>query len=155
MTDRAELDRIDREILQALSEDGRASVEKVAEQVGLSPTPVRRRIKQLEKSGVITGYRVVIDPEKCGLDLAIYVLVTLTAGSAQMMAEFESAVKQMPEVQRCDLLAGPNCYLLSMRVKSMKYYDKYLREHLVSLPSVYAIESRFVIGQVKDTALLP
>ena len=149
------LDQIDRAILQALTDDGRASVEKVADQVGLSPTPVRRRIKQLEDSGAITGYRVVIDPEKCGLDLAIYVLVTLTVGNAEMMAEFERAVKQMPEVQRCELLAGPNCYLLSLRVKNMKYYDRYLREHLVSLPSVYAIESRFVIGQVKDAALLP
>ncbi|WP_306115625.1 MULTISPECIES: Lrp/AsnC family transcriptional regulator [unclassified Roseovarius] len=155
MDDGGAVDRIDRAILQVLSEDGRASVEKVAERVGLSPTPVRRRIKRLEQSGVIAGYRVVIDPEKCGLDLAIYVLVTLTTGSAQMMTEFESAVKQMPEVQRCDLLAGPNCYLLSMRVKSMKCYDKYLREYLVNLPSVYAIDSRFVIGQVKETALVP
>ncbi len=149
------LDRIDRQIIQALIDDGRASVEKVAEAVGLSPTPARRRIRNLEKIGVIKGYSAVIDPEKCGLDLSIYVLVTLHTGESQLMTQFEAAINQMPEIQRCDLIAGPNCYILTLRVPNMKFYNRYLRDALTKLPGVYAIESRMVIGPVKDTAQLP
>ena len=155
MTESVALDRTDRQILQVLSEDGRASVETVAERVGLSPTPVRRRIRRLEEGGVITGYRADINPSKCGSNLLIYVLVTLKVGDGAMMAAFETAVKQMPEVQRCDLLAGPNCYILSLRVPDMTHYNRYLRDYLVKLPSVYEIESRIVIDEVKDTVYAP
>ena len=145
------LDHIDQKIIQALIEDGRASVETVAEVVGLSPTPARRRIKRLESEGIITGYRAEVDTEKCGLELFLYVLVTLTVGSADNMADFEAAVQNLPEIQKCDLIAGANCYILSIRLKNMKQYNDYLRNTLVKLPNVYAVETRTVIGHVKDT----
>lgn len=150
-----ELDRLDREILSALVNDGRASVEKVAEIVGLSPTPTRRRIRQLEKAGVIKGYRAVVDPEKCGLGLAMHVLVTLKVGDAEIMSRFEAEIMKLPEVQRCDLIAGENCYILSMFLPDMKFYNTYLRNTLVNLPGVFAVETRTVIGSVKDSAQLP
>lgn len=146
-----ELDQIDKLILRTLVEDGRASVETVAEAVGLSPTPTRRRIKRLEKLGVIKGYGAVVDPELCGLELALYVLVTLKVGDADMMAEFEEQVLTLPEIHRCDLIAGENCYILSIRLKNMKYYNQYLRKTLVKMPGVYAVETRTVIGSVKDS----
>jgi len=71
------LDHLDRKILITLQQDGRASVERVAEQVGLSPTPTRRRIRRLEETGVITGYTARVDPAACGLDLSLYVFVKL------------------------------------------------------------------------------
>ena len=147
----ATLDHIDHKIIHALIEDGRASVEAIAEAVGLSPTPARRRIKRLESEGIITGYRAEVDAEKCGLELFLYVLVTLTVGSADNMADFEAAVQNLPEIQKCDLIAGANCYILSLRLKNMKQYNDYLRNTLVKLPSVYAVETRTVIGHVKDT----
>lgn len=145
------MDGIDRKIIDVLLKDGRASVEKVAECIGLSPTPTRRRIRRLEEDGVITGYQASIDPEKCGLDLALHVLITLTVGDEEIMSKFESEVMKMPEIQRCDLIAGANCYILSMRVKNMKTYNDYLRKALVNLPGVYAVETRVVIGSVKDS----
>ena len=148
----APLDQIDQKIIQALIQDGRASVETIAEIVGLSPTPARRRIKRLENDGFIKGYRADIDVEKCGLELFLYVLVTLTVGSAETMADFEDAVQKLPEIHKCDLIAGANCYILSLRLKNMKYYNDYLRNTLIKLPSVYAVETRTVIGSVKDSA---
>ena len=149
------LDKVDNKIVAALIEDGRASVETIAEIVGLSPTPTRRRIRQLEETGVIKGYRADIDPEKCGLDLSLYVLVTLQSGDAKTMTKFEARINDMSEIQRCDLIAGPNCYILSLRLKSMKYYNIYLREALIELPGVLGIESRMVIGPVKNSPHLP
>ena len=148
------MDRIDRKIIEVLIDDGRASVEKVAERVGLSPTPARRRIRRLEEDGVITGYRATVDAEKCGLDLALHALITLTVGDEEIMAKFEAEVMKMPEVQRCDLIAGENCYIVSIRIKNMKTYNDYLRKTLVNLPGVYAVETRVVIGSVKDSAHL-
>lgn len=145
------LDHIDRQILRVLVDDGRASVETVAEAVGLSPTPTRRRIRNLEASGVIEGYRAVVDPELCGLELGLYVLVTLTVGDSKLMEEFEDQVQNLPEIHRCDLIAGENCYILSIRLKNMKYYNQYLRKTLVNMPGVYAIETRTIIGGVKDS----
>ncbi len=155
MTNQPALDYIDQQILQALIEDGRASVEKVAERVGLSPTPARRRIRRLEEMGAITGYRADVDASVCGLGLRVFVLVTLDVGQADSMTQFESAVQQMPEVQSCDLLAGPNCYILSVLISDMQAYNSYLRNRLTQLPAVYAIETRFVIDQVKNTSRLP
>ena len=146
------LDHIDQKIIHALIEDGRASVETIAQSVGLSPTPARRRIKRLENEGFITGYRAEIDAEKCGLELFLYVLVTLTVGSADTMADFEAAIQKLPEIHKCDLIAGANCYILSLRLKNMKQYNDYLRNTLVKLPSVYAVETRTVIGHVKNSA---
>lgn len=148
----APLDQIDKDIIKVLVDDGRASVEAVAEAVGLSPTPTRRRIKNLEAKGVIKGYSAVIDPELCGLDLALYVLITLKVGDAEIMAEFEERVMKLPEINKCDLIAGENCYILSIRLKNMKYYNQYLRKTLVKMPGVYAVETRTVIGEVKNSA---
>lgn len=146
-----ELDSIDKKIIEALIEDGRASVEKVAEIVGLSPTPARRRIRRLESDGVIKGYSALIDVEKCGLELALHVLITLTVGDEEIMTNFEAAVKRLPEIQRCDLIAGENCYILSMKVRNMRHYNDYLRKTIVNLPGVYEVQTKFVIGNVKDT----
>ena len=149
------IDKTDRKIVTAVIEDGRASVEAVAEAVGLSPTPTRRRIRRLEEDGVISGYQAVIDPEKCGLELAIYVFIKLQSRDRKAIAEFEARIMELPEIQRCDLITGAHDYILTLRLPGMKDYNRYLREVLAELPGVFGIETSVVIGQVKDTPLLP
>ena len=148
------IDQTDRKIVTAVIEDGRASVEAVAEAVGLSPTPTRRRIRRLEEAGVISGYQAVIDPEKCGLELAIYVFIKLQSRDRKAIAEFEARVLDLPEIQRCDLITGAHDYILTLRLPGMKDYNRYLREVLAELPGVFGIETSVVIGQVKNTPLL-
>lgn len=149
------LDKTDRKIVSALIDDGRASVETIADKVGLSPTPTRRRIRQLEEARVISGYRADIDPEKCGLDLAIYVFIKLQSRDRESIAKFESRIMALPEIQRCDLITGAHDYILTVRLPGMKDYNRYLREILAELPGVFGIETSVVIGQVKDTPHLP
>lgn len=149
------LDKTDRKIVSALIEDGRASVETVADRVGLSPTPTRRRIRHLEDTRVISGYRADIDPEKCGLELAIYVFIKLQSRDRETIAGFESQIMALPEIQRCDLITGAHDYILTVRLPGMKDYNRYLREILAEMPGVFGIETSVVIGQVKDTQHLP
>ena len=140
------IDKTDRKIVTAVIEDGRASVEAVAEAVGLSPTPTRRRIRRLEEAGVISGYQAVIDPEKCGLELAIYVFIKLQSRDRKAIAEFEARIMELPEIQRCDLITGAHDYILTLRLPGMKDYNRYLREVLAELPGVFGIETSVVIG---------
>ncbi|MGI9520106.1 MAG: Lrp/AsnC family transcriptional regulator [Hyphomicrobiaceae bacterium] len=149
------LDEIDKLIVAQLIQDGRASVEAVAEIIGLSPTPTRRRIRRLEKSGVITGYRAMIDAAKCNLDLSLYVFVKLQSRNRSAIRKFEKQVEGLPEVLRCDLITGPHDYVLMLRLPSMQDYNAYLRNVLAELPGVFGIETSVVIGQVKDTPHLP
>ncbi len=149
------IDELDRKIIVELIEDGRASVETVAEKVNLSPTPTRRRIRRLEEAGVISGYRASIDPLKCNLDLTLYVFIKLQSRDRRAIAKFEARIKDLPEVLRCDLITGPHDYVLSVRLPGMADYNNYLRNVLAELPGVFGIETSVVIGQVKDTPHLP
>lgn len=143
------LDAVDRKILTVLMQDGRASVETVADRVDLSPTPTRRRIRRLEKAGVIRSYRADVDPDKCGLTLAAYVFIKLRSRERKAIAEFEGRVAVLPEVLRCDLITGAHDYVLSLRMENMTRYNEYLREVLSELPGVFGIETSIVIGEVK------
>ena len=149
------LDETDKLIVSQLIQDGRASVETVAENIGLSPTPTRRRIRRLEEEGVITGYRATVDPHKCDLDLALYVFVKLQGRDRETIREFERRVENLPEIVRCDLITGPHDYILTIRLTNMQDYNTYLRSVLAELPGVFGIETSVVIGEVKDTAQLP
>jgi len=149
------IDEIDKKILHELVKDGRSSVEAVAEKVGLSATPVRRRIRRLEQDGIVRAYRADIDLEKCGLELALYVFIKLQSRDRKSIAEFERLITSLKEVQSCDLVTGPFDYILTVRSPSMKAYNDYLRSVLAELPGIFGIETSVVIGQVKQPMAVP
>ena len=148
-------DEKDQKILSTLVEDGRASVETVADAIGLSPTPTRRRIQQLEKDGVITGYKATVDAEKLGLELSIYAFVKLQKRDRDTIAQFEAEITKIPEVQKCDLITGAYDYVLFIRLPAMKQYNRFLRHVLAELPGIFGIETSVIIGKVKDQDHLP
>ncbi len=148
------LDKIDRKILTALQRDGRASVEKIADIVGLSPTPTRRRIRRLEHEGAIKGYAAIVDPMACGLDLTLYVFIKLERRSRDNIDGFEKAIERLPEVVSCDLVTGPHDYLLIMHIASMRDYNHYLHEVIADIPGIVGIETSIVIGQIKRSRTL-
>ncbi len=148
------LDQFDKKILTALQKDGRASVERIAEQVGLSPTPTRRRIRRLEETGVIAGYAARIDPAACGLDLSLYVFVKLESRHRSNIESFETAVQKMAEVVSCHLITGAHDYLLVMHLAGINDYNRYLREVIADIPGIIGIETSVVIGEVKNSKVL-
>ncbi len=148
------LDTFDIRILHSLVEDGRASVETVAERIQLSPTATRRRIRRLEAQKVITGYRAELDPEQAGLEIRIHVLVKLQKRERSEIAQFERIVRDTPEIQSCDLVTGQFDYFLLIHLSSMKDYHQYLRQFLADNDAIGSIESNVVIGNIKRTQKL-
>lgn len=149
------LDPTDIKILQALSQESRLSVERLAEQVNRTPTPVRRRVKRLEQEGVIRRYTVDVDMKACGFSLQLYVFIKLQSRDRNTIADFESRVRRLPEVTSCNLVTGAHDYILEMRMKDMETFNLFLRSVLSELPGVFGIETSVVIGPVKNEVALP
>lgn len=149
------LDEIDKKILQAFSKDARRSIESVAEEIGLSTTPTRRRVKNLETRGVINRYTVEVDMEKAGYGLTVYVFVKLQSRDQRTLERFEAKLMPLPEITACALVTGAHDYVLTMRMKDMEAYHRFLRSVLSELPGVFGLETSVVIGSVKDEVPLP
>lgn len=148
-------DDIDRKILSALLDDGRASIEAIAERVALSPTPVRKRIRRLESEGVITGYSANIDMAACGLKLTLYSFVRLRSLDRDLIDEFERQIQLMPEVRSCHMVTGSFAYIMALQLEDISEYNKYLRERISKLPGVASIQTQVVIDTLKDKVQIP
>ena len=146
----AEMDRISQQILQHLSRDGRISNLELAERVGLSPSACLRRVQDLERRGVITGYRAVLDPAARGIGFVAYVGVGLGEHSKAAQVGFEQAVAQASEVIECHNVTGTVEYLLRVECADLKSYKTFHTDVLGTLPHVTAITSYVVIGSPKD-----
>ncbi len=144
------LDDIDNKILRTLSRDGRISNTNLADKVGLSPSACLRRVQALEKSGVIKGYRAVLDKEAMDMGFVAYVLVGLSNHSKSAQEEFERAMQRAPEVQECHNTAGVTEYLLRVEVSNLPAYKLFHTEILGTLPQVSAITTYVVMGSPKD-----
>jgi Lrp/AsnC family transcriptional regulator, leucine-responsive regulatory protein len=149
------LDKTDAKILQVLSQDARQSVERVAEQVNRSATPVRRRIRRLEDEGIIRRYTLDVDMKACGYGLQLFAFIKLQSRDRPTIADFEERIRRLPEVTTCNLVTGAHDYVLEMRMPDMDTYNNFLRSVLSELPGVFGIETSVVIGPVKDEIALP
>ncbi|OCX61196.1 hypothetical protein BFP70_16235 [Thioclava sp. SK-1] len=134
--DLPELDGYDRKILQALSEEGRLSMTELARRVGLTKTPVQARVKRLEDQGVITGYRAQLNPIRMGLSHIAFVEVRLSDTRELSLKAFNKAVRALPEVEECHMIAGGFDYLLKVRTRDISDYRRVMGEGLSALPYV-------------------
>ncbi len=150
-----ELDNIDRRLLQTLQEKGRLPVTDLAEQVGLTASPCLRRLKILERAGVIQGYAALIDQDKVGLPVSVFVSVKLEMQREEALEAFERAVRDCPEVVECYLMTGPRDYLLRVVARDLAAYERFLKETLTRVEGVASIESSFALAQVKHSNALP
>lgn len=149
------LDGFDRRILQTLQEDGRISNADLADRIGLSPTPCLRRVRALEQTGVITGYRADLHRAQVGLGLTVMVGVKVDGHQDQSATAIQDAFKAMPEVISCHLVSGDADFLLEVVVADLQGYEAFLLGTLLKLPMVKDVRSSFVIRTVKDRTALP
>ena len=149
------LDRTDRRILEQLQADGRLSNQELAERVLLSPSPCLRRVRGLERSGVIQRYAALLDPLRVGLDLLAYVSVKLEKRGKMPVDQFTRAVQSWPEVIACYSMTGDMDYLMRVQVEDLDHYSRFIMEQLLKQPGVIDIKSNFVLERVKDTTALP
>lgn len=145
------IDNLDRRILQELQKDGRLSNVKLANNVGLSPTPCAERVKKLEKLGIIKRYSAILEPKKVGASLLVFVEIKLDRTSPDVFERFNKAVLSFDEIQECHLVSGSFDYLLKTRVKDMAAYRELLGETLLRLPAVSESKTIVVMEQVKES----
>lgn len=157
MTDpaRPALDAIDRKILDRLQADGRISLADLAEKVGLSPSPCLRRVRLLERAGIIARYVAVLDQQKIGLPVSVFVSIKMESQREEALERFGKAIARWPEVLECYLMTGPRDYLLRVVVPDLAAYERFLKQKLTRLPGLASIESSFALEQVKYTNVLP
>ncbi|WP_084864116.1 Lrp/AsnC family transcriptional regulator [Salibaculum halophilum] len=137
MTERpSSLDAFDRKILDVIAVDGRISVTELARRIGLSKSPTQARLKRLEETGVVRGYRALFDPIRLGRDHVAFVEVKLSDTREAALAAFNDAVTRVPEIEQCHLIAGAFDYLLKVRTASMGAYRMVLADSISTLPHV-------------------
>jgi Lrp/AsnC family transcriptional regulator, leucine-responsive regulatory protein len=151
-----ELDRYDRQILNVLQEEGRISNQDLADRIGLSPSPCLRRVKALEESGLITGYRAQLDAKKLGLSLMALISISMDQHTPERFKHFEAEIAKIPEVMECLLITGQSAdYQLKVVVKDMDAYQELLLDHITRIKGVTGVHSSFVLRRVVDKAALP
>ena len=153
--DLSSLDRIDRQILRTLQENGRIPNVELARTVHLSPTPCLERVRRLEKDGFIKNYVALADPVKLDLGLSAYIQVTLTNTATDDLTEFSRQMKCLPEVVECHMVAGGFDYLIKIRVSDMLGYQQFLGEKLAAISLVAQTHTYVVIEEVKSETALP
>jgi Lrp/AsnC family leucine-responsive transcriptional regulator len=152
---KTDLDAIDHRIVAALQADGRLTNLELAERVGLSPSPCLRRVKRLERDGYIETYRAMLQRDRLGLGLTVFVGVKI-GGHANVEAEaFQDAIIALPEVVACHLVSGEADYLLEVVVPDLAHYQRFLVGKLLNLAIVREVRSNIAIQTLKAGAPLP
>ena len=147
---KVDLDDLDRKIITVLREDGRITVTDLAKRVGMSKTPCQIRMRRLIDSGVIRGFRAVIDPAGLGLDHVAFAEVKLSDTREQALDEFNRAVRRIAEVEECHMIASSFDYLLKVRTADIRRYRAVLGEKISSLPHVASTSTFVAMETVKE-----
>ena len=144
------MDAINQKILRELGRNARLSNLELSERVGLSPSACLRRVQELERSGIITGYRVQVDPARLGIGFTAYIMVGLSNHTKASQEAFEQAISRANEVIECHNVTGTVEYLLRVEAADLAAYKIFHTEVLGTLPQVTAITSYVVMGTPKD-----
>ncbi len=149
------IDKIDRKILTLLQENAQLTVQEIGRQINLSKTPVHERIKRLEREGIIARYVTIVDKRKLGNLLMVYCQVTLDKQTRDTFADFDSAVRELPQVLECNRVSGTFDYLLKIVSRDMETYNRFYQEQLSVIPGTLHISSFFVMAEVKNSTVVP
>lgn len=156
MENKIQIDRYDRQILALLQEDGRISNQDLADRIGLSPSPCLRRVRALEESGLIAGYRAHLDAKKLGLTLMALIGISMDQHTPERFANLEASISGIPEVLECLLITGQQSdYQLKVVVRDMDAYQDLLLNRITRIPGVTGVHTSFVLRKVVDRSTLP
>jgi DNA-binding Lrp family transcriptional regulator len=147
------MDALDRKILAALQQDGRLTVTELAAQVGLTVSPCHRRLRELERSGAIRGYRAVVDAAALGLGFEVLVFVTMRREDRETLQAFEQGLSAIPSVVRAERLFGDPDYLLRVVTTDLAAYQRLQDDRLTALPGVQRMTSTLVMKRVVERPL--
>jgi DNA-binding Lrp family transcriptional regulator len=149
------VDAIDRKIIAEVEAEGRLSVTALADRVRLSAAACHRRLRELERTGVVRGYRAVVDPAALGLGFEVLVYVTMEREDAATIADFESGLANVPEVRHAERLFGDPDYLVRVATSDIDAYQRLRDEKLATLPGVQRMTSTIVMKRVVEERPFP
>ena len=150
------MDRYDHQILAVLQQEGRISNQDLADRIGLSPSPCLRRVRTLEESGLITGYRAFLDAKKLGLTLMALIGISMDLHTPERFAQLEASISGIPEVLECLLITGQQSdYQLKVVVRDMDAYQDLLLNKITRIQGVTGVHTSFVLRRVVDRTALP
>jgi Lrp/AsnC family leucine-responsive transcriptional regulator len=149
------LDKIDYKILSNLQANARMTNAELAERVGLSPTPCLRRLRRLEREGVIRGYHTDVNRDVLGLPVSVIILVKLEKEDENALRSFEKTITGRPEVMECHLVTGKFDYFLRVVLPTLTAYEAFLSEALLRTENVASVESSFTLREVVKKTVLP
>jgi DNA-binding Lrp family transcriptional regulator len=149
------VDAIDRKILAELQAEGRLTVTELAQRVGLSVAPCHRRLRELERTRAIRGYRAVVDPAAIGLGFEVLVQVTMDREDAATIADFEGGLAQIPEIRHAERLFGDPDYLLRVATADIAAYQTLRDTQLATLPGVGRLTSTIVMKRIVEERPYP
>ena len=147
-----DMDEFDRKIIAVMRRDGRITYTDLAREVGLSKTPCQQRVRRLIENGVIVGFRAVVDPARLGLDHIAFTEVKLSDTREAALGEFNAAVRQIPEVEECHMIASSFDYLLKVRTSDIRKYRMVLGEKISNLPHVASTSTFVAMETVCESA---
>jgi Lrp/AsnC family leucine-responsive transcriptional regulator len=149
------LDRYDKKILEILQAEGRIHNQDLADRIGLSASPCLRRVRALEESGLILGYRAMLDARKLGLTLMALIHISMDVHTPERFDHFEAAVAVLPEILECLLITGQDAdYQLKVAVRDMDHYQFLLLNKITRIEGVTGVHSSFVLRRVVDKTTL-
>lgn len=149
------MDDIDRRLLRDLQANGRITNQELAQRNSLSPAACHERVRRLREQGYIKGYAALLDPDKLDRSLLIFVEIHLDRTTSDVFDDFAAAIRRMPDVLECHMVAGGFDYLVKARVADMEAYRRFLGDTLVNLPGVRETRTYAVLEEVKNTLAIP
>ncbi|HGH3627418.1 TPA: Lrp/AsnC family transcriptional regulator [Acinetobacter baumannii] len=149
------MDRMDKHILSVLQKNGRISNNELATIVGLSPSPCLRRVKLLEKQGIIQKYVAILDAEKIGKKLTLFTRIWLVQQDIDTVNQFVDVVKDLPEVVECHLMGGDCDFLLKVVCNDLNAYRKFQNEYLTRKIGIQNIKTEIPMQNIKSTTEIP
>ncbi|MEZ5645258.1 MAG: Lrp/AsnC family transcriptional regulator [Burkholderiaceae bacterium] len=150
-----DLDRFDLAILHELQNDGRLTNAELASRVGLSAAPCWRRVRALEETGFITGYRAELNREKIGLGVLAFVRLDAERNAGDALRTMEAAIRAIPEIVACHYISGSGTFELQVVCTDLNHFSRFAREILINLPNVKDLHTSFSLGEVKSRSALP
>lgn len=155
MKENVDIDEIDRNILDMLQTNARITNVALAESVNLSPAPCLRRVRELEENGIIRSYNTLLDAERLGWPVSVFIKVRLERQVISDLRIFEEHIERFPEVMECYLMTGTSDYLLRVVARDLKSLQMLITDRLASIPHVANIQSSIALKQVKYKTALP
>ena len=149
------VDQTEKRILRILQADGRLSNVALAEQVGLSESPTFRRVRQLEATGVITGYAALVDQRKLGLEVTAFVQVTMERQPDSATEAFHACVAAEEHIIECHAMSGSHDYLMKVVARNMDHFSEICMQRILKFPGVQHVESSFSLKEIKHSRVLP